>query len=107
MATRRSSSSSGSRSSGKVQNISRGRIGHRGNRQGRIDDVIYDVITVLHHKSQGLEAYDRYLQDAQNNDDVRDLLEEIRQQDEDAVQNLMSCLRELVREERAEEEEAA
>ncbi|MCU1306459.1 MAG: hypothetical protein JWN45_1154 [Acidobacteriaceae bacterium] len=111
MATKRSSSSSssGSRTPGKVQNISRA---HRGgdrssSGRGKIDNVTYDVIAVMHEKSQGLEAYDQYLQDARNHDQVREVLEEIRQQDEEAVQRLMECLRELVSGEREEEEEEA
>jgi len=106
MATRRSSSSSSPKASKKVQSISRADRSDKVAR-GRIDDVMYDVITVLHHKSQGLEAYDRYLQDARDHDEVRDLLEEIRQQDEEAVQNLMTCLKQLTSGEREEEEEEA
>jgi hypothetical protein len=108
MTTRRSSPSSSPKASKKVQSISRmDRGGRSSSGRGKIDNVTYDVITVLHHKSQGLEAYDRYLQDAQDHDQVRDLLEEIRQQDEEAVQNLMGCLRELVSGEREEGEAEA
>ena len=107
MATRRSSSSSGSRTPGKVQNISRVNKGGRSSGRGKIDNVMYDVITVLHHKSQGLEALDQYLQDVQNQGEVRDIFDEIRQQDEDAVRKLETCLRELVMGEREEEEEEA
>lgn len=106
---KRSSSSSGSRSAGKVHSISRGnRSGSRSNSgQGKIDNVIYDVIAVLHEKSQGLEAYDQYLRDAKDNEEVRELMEEIREQDEEAVQNLMRCLRNMMGGEREEEEEEA
>jgi bacterioferritin (cytochrome b1) len=103
MATRRSSSSS--KSSGKMQSISRGDRGSRS--RGKIDDVLYDVITVLHQKSKGLEAYDKYMQDVQNRDEVREVFEEIRQQDEEAVQRLEQCLRELIGGGEREEEEAA
>jgi hypothetical protein len=75
--------------------------------RGRIDDVMYDVITVLHQKSKGLEALDQYLQDVQNQGEVRDLFEMIRQQDEEAVQKLENCLRIIVGGEMAEAEEEA
>jgi hypothetical protein len=78
----------------------RGNIG-RGNRSqgGRypIDDLTYDVITVLHEKSKGLEAFDRYVQDAQG-DDVEDLLNEIREQDERAIEELQEHLHRLLME---------
>jgi bacterioferritin (cytochrome b1) len=75
--------------------------------RGKIDDEMYDVITVLHHKSQGLEALEQYLQDVQNQGQVREIFDEIRQQDEEAVHRLETCLRELVMRERDEEEDAA
>ena len=62
-----------------------------------IDDLTYDVITVLHEKSKGLEAFDRYLQDARG-DDVEDLLHEIREQDERAVEDLQEHLHRLLME---------
>jgi hypothetical protein len=107
MATKRSSSSS--RTSGKVQSISRANRGgdRSSSGRGKIDNVTYDVIAVMHEKSQGLEAYDQYLRDARNHDQVREVLEEIREQDEQAVQRLMECLRELISGEREEEEEEA
>jgi hypothetical protein len=58
--------------------------------------VLYDVVTVLHEKSKGLEAYDKYMQDMQGNEEVRAIFEEIRRNDEEAVQRLEECLRLLV-----------
>jgi len=116
MATKRSGSS---RSSGKTQSIS-SRGGNRGgNRgggsrssgrsggEGMIDNLTYDIITVLHKKSKALEAYEKYLQDAQGREEVRDILEEIRDQDQEHVQRLTECLRELLSGEGMEQEEAA
>jgi hypothetical protein len=120
MATKRNSSSS--RSSGKTQSIS-SRGGSRGssnrgssnrgggNRssggEGKIDNVTYDIITVLHKKSKGLEAYDKYLQDVEGRDEIRELLEEIREQDQEHVQRLEQCLREIFLSEEGQQEEAA
>ena len=60
-----------------------------------MDDLAYDIVTVLHEKSKGLEAFDRYLQDARG-DDVEDLLEEIREQDERAIEELQDHLHRLL-----------
>lgn len=66
--------------------------------QGKIDNVLYDVVTVLHEKSKGLEAYDKYDRDLQNNNEVKEIFDEIRRNDEQAVQRLQDCLRELLSE---------
>ena len=72
--------------------------GHRGS-QGRgnfpMDNLTYNVVTILHEKSKGLEAFDRYLQDARG-DEVQDLLEEIREQDERAIEELQDHLHRLL-----------
>jgi rubrerythrin len=51
--------------------------------QSPIDDLTYDVIAVLHHKGRALKAYDKYLADAEAEDDVdlKELFLEMRRQD--------------------------
>lgn len=61
-----------------------------------IDNLTYDLVTVLHEKAKGLEAYDRYLSDAQSNNEVRQLLEQIRQADLQQVEQLRNCLSKLL-----------
>ena len=61
-----------------------------------LDDLCYDLITVIHQKSKALEAYDKYLRDAQNDNEVGQLLEQIRQQDTDHVQQLKQHLGRLL-----------
>jgi bacterioferritin (cytochrome b1) len=61
-----------------------------------LSDLAYDVIAILHEKSQALEAYDDYLEDAEENDEVRELLEEIREQDEENVRRLEQLLPQLI-----------
>ena len=78
---------------GSRQSAGRGQGGQGG--QFPMDNLTYDVVTVLHEKSKGLEAFDRYLQDARN-DDVADLLEEIREQDERAIEELQEHLQRLL-----------
>jgi hypothetical protein len=66
------------------QTVSRG--------QFPIDNVTYDLITLIHQKSKGLEAFDKYLQDAQGNNEFSQLLQQIRQQDSQSVQQLFQLL---------------
>ena len=77
-------------------------MGRRGSRESNnggfpIDNLVYDVITVLHEKSKGLEAFHRYQQDARG-DEVEDLLHEIREQDERAIEELQDHLHRLLNE---------
>jgi uncharacterized protein YegL len=57
-----------------------------------IDNVTYDLITLIHEKSKGLEAFDKYMQDAQGNNELGQLLQQIRQQDTENVQQLVQLL---------------
>lgn len=59
-----------------------------------LDDLTYDVITVLQKKSKALEAYDKYVADADADDDdeLKDLFLAMRRQDEEHVQVLKEVL---------------
>ena len=60
-----------------------------------IDNLSYDLITLIHEKSKGLEAFDQYIQDAQGNQQALNLFQQFRQQDEQAVRDLMACLKQV------------
>ncbi len=60
-----------------------------------LDNLTYDLITIIHEKSKALEAYDRYDQDAKGHQELSWLLQQIRQQDEQAIQHLMLHLGQL------------
>jgi hypothetical protein len=57
-----------------------------------LDNLTYDLITILYEKSKGLEAYDKYQRDAQGNQQASQLLQQIRQQDEQHVRQLQQLL---------------
>lgn len=61
-----------------------------------LDNLTYDLVTILYEKSKGLEAYDKYMRDAQSNQQVSQLLQQLRQQDEQAVQHLQQHLAQLL-----------
>ena len=63
---------------------------------GKIDNVLYNVVTVLHEKSKGLQAYDKYDRDLQGNNQIKQIFDEIRRNDEQAVQRLRDCLAQLL-----------
>ena len=57
-----------------------------------IDNLTYDLVTVLYEKSKALEAYDKYIQDAQSDQQARQLFEQMRDQDAQCVQQLTQML---------------
>jgi hypothetical protein len=61
----------------------------------KIDNVLYDVVAILHEKSKGLQAYDKYEKDVQGHPDVKRVLDEVRHSDEQSVKRLEECLSQL------------
>lgn len=57
-----------------------------------LDNLTYDLITIIHEKSKALEAYTKYERDAQGDPEIRQTLVQIRQQDEHALQQLIQHL---------------
>ncbi|HZU14432.1 MAG TPA: hypothetical protein VFB58_16450 [Chloroflexota bacterium] len=59
-----------------------------------VSNFVYDVVTILHEKLQGLEALERYTQDAQQggHNAFVQLAQKIRQQDTEVVQELQKIL---------------
>ena len=54
-----------------------------------VDNEVYNLITTIANKLQGLAAYDKYERDGHANDPI---WQELRRQDEQAVQRLMQQL---------------
>jgi hypothetical protein len=48
-----------------------------------VDDVVYDLISVIYHALQGVETEDKYIDDAHEHEDVRQFFEELARQDAD------------------------
>lgn len=61
-----------------------------------LDNLTYDLVTMLYEKSKGLEAMDKYMRDAQGNQELSQLLQQIRQQDEQTIQQLQQHLSKLL-----------
>jgi hypothetical protein len=62
----------------------------------QIDNLTYDLVTMIYEKSKGLEAYDKYMQDAQGNQECMNLFQQIRQQDSQHVQQLTQALQKVL-----------
>jgi len=57
-----------------------------------ISDLQFDVVTLVCEKSKALQAYDKYLTDAQANEEVRRVIEEIKCDDKKHIEKLKSFL---------------
>lgn len=57
-----------------------------------LDNLTYDLITILHEKSKGLEAFDKYMRDVQNDNELRSIFEEMRNSDQQFIQRLQQHL---------------
>ncbi len=61
-----------------------------------LDNLTFDLITIIYEKSKGLEAYERYIRDAQGDQQVRQVLDQIRNEDQQHIkqlqQHLQRCL---------------
>ena len=71
---------------------------NRGSNRGQggdmaLDNLTYNIITVLHEKSKGLEAFEQYVRDAQGNEEVVQIFEEMRDADRQNIQRLERALR--------------
>jgi hypothetical protein len=61
-----------------------------------IDDLTYDVITIIHEKTKGLEAYEKYIDDAVEDDELTQTLESIRDNDRESIEELKQHLSRLL-----------
>ncbi len=69
--------------------MSQGHDQSSGRETTAVDNEVYNVVTVLANKLQGLAAYDKYQADGSANDQV---WQQLRQQDEQAVRQLLQQL---------------
>lgn len=70
-----------------------------------LSDLEFDVVSVLYQKAKALEAYDKYLSDAEASPDVLEVLETIRKDDVRHVRMLRECIGDLGFSEGASENE--
>jgi len=56
------------------------------------DNTLYDLVTVLHNKMKGVAAYDQYTADFAGNAAVTNVLEKIKEEDEQHIEQLQQAL---------------
>jgi uncharacterized protein YfcZ (UPF0381/DUF406 family) len=72
----------------------------RGNGQAQepISNLEYDFVTILHNKAQAVQAYDRYIEDAQqvNSQPCVKLFQKLRQSDLEQAKEIRQHLQEVM-----------
>ncbi|HEY9777764.1 MAG TPA: hypothetical protein V6C81_28650 [Planktothrix sp.] len=66
------------------------------NSQLPLSNAAYDLIAMLHEKSKVVQAYERYLDDVQHDTQLRNLLIEIRHDEQRHIEKLMGHLPRLL-----------
>ena len=63
-----------------------------GMKHGHADNIVYNLVSIQYHALKGGQVYEQYLQDAEEHDDVRKFIEQIRQEDMDRAQRARELL---------------
>jgi hypothetical protein len=62
------------------------------------DDIFFDLVAIQYHALKGVQVYDRYLSDAQEHDDVRAFIAQVKEEDSRRAEQAHRLLGELTRE---------
>jgi hypothetical protein len=60
-------------------------------------DIVYDLVSIQYHALKGAQVYDQFLSDAEDNDDVKKFIEEVREQDVKRAQTCHEFLAKLTK----------
>jgi hypothetical protein len=60
-------------------------------------DIVYDLVSIQYHALKGAQVYDQFVSDAEDNDDVKKFIEEVRDQDKKRAQQCHEFLTKLTK----------
>lgn len=60
-------------------------------------DVFYDLVSIQFHALKGAQVYDQYLRDAEGNDEVRQFIERVKEEDNRRAEQAHRLLGQLSR----------
>jgi hypothetical protein len=61
------------------------------------DDIVYDVVSIQYHALKAGEAYDKYLKDVHDHEDVAEFIRQCQSEDEARALRAHELIRELMR----------
>lgn len=59
------------------------------------DDIVFDLISIQYHALKAAQAYDQYVEDAHDHEDVRQFIEEVAAQDAERAKRCHEFLGQL------------
>jgi hypothetical protein len=60
-------------------------------------DIVYDLVSIQYHALKGAQVYDQFLQDASGNDDVKQFIEQVKEQDSQRAQKAHELLAKITK----------
>jgi hypothetical protein len=60
-------------------------------------NLIYDLVAIQYHALKGAQVYDKYMQDAQNSDEARQFIEQVKNEDAKRAQQAHELLAKLTK----------
>jgi hypothetical protein len=82
----------GMQQAGTTQQAGTAQRGATGQQNSPADNLTFDLISTLHTKLEGLEAYKKYMQDAQGDQECLQLFQQLQQNDQQQAQQIMQQL---------------
>jgi predicted metal-dependent hydrolase len=61
------------------------------------DDIVYDLVSIQYHALQAAQTYDKYLEDAQGHEDVRDFIRSCAEHDAERAKRCHTLLAQLTK----------
>jgi hypothetical protein len=60
-------------------------------------NIVYDLVSIQYHALKGAQVYDQFLNDAEDNDDVKKFIESCREQDAERAKTAHELLAKLTK----------
>lgn len=60
------------------------------------DDIVYDMISIQYHSLKAVAAYEKFLADAHDHEDVADFIKQIQSEDSGRVTRCHELIKELM-----------
>lgn len=61
------------------------------------DDIVYNLVAIQYHALKGAEVYGKFLEDAEEHEDVRQFIEQVQRQDAERAVKCHDLLKELTK----------
>ncbi len=65
------------------------------NEHAPTDDIFFDMVSIQYHSMKACEAYDKYVEDAHDHQDVAEFIRQCQQQDQARVLKCHELIKEL------------